>query len=193
MFPVRTLIATLAVAACSRAPFVGNVATPAPTGPRHTAADVHFMAGMIAHHAQAVRIGGWGVDTIHAASPAIRAMCGRMLVAQRDEIAILEAWLRERGIAPADHEMRMPGMLTPEQLARLEAARGAEFDRLFLTFMIEHHRGAIAMVDQLLATPGAAQDGLVFQFAADVHADQTAEIERMQRQLAALTFGGDAK
>jgi uncharacterized protein (DUF305 family) len=86
--------------------------------------------------------------------------------------------------------MHMPGMLSDDQLARLDRARGAEFDRLFLTFMIEHHRGAITMVDALLDSSGGAQDGRVYRFAADVHAEQLAEIERMRRLLASR-FPGD--
>jgi len=82
--------------------------------------------------------------------------------------------------------MLMPGMLTPDQLAELDSARGPDFDRLFLKFMIQHHQGAITMVDQLLGTQAAAQDGSVFRFAADVNADQTAEIDRMNRMLTAL-------
>jgi len=82
-----------------------------------------------------------------------------------------------------DHPMLMPGMLTPDQMTRLDGARGREFDRLFLTFMIQHHQGAITMVAQLLAAPGAAQDGPIFRFAADVNADQTSEIDRMTRML----------
>jgi uncharacterized protein (DUF305 family) len=104
---------------------------------------------------------------------------------------VLERGLRERGEARMSHDMRMPGILTPEQLSRLDRARGTEFDRLFLTSMIYHHQGAITMVDELLGAQGAAQDGLVFRFAADVHADQTTEIERMRRMLAALPLGGE--
>jgi uncharacterized protein (DUF305 family) len=85
-----------------------------------------------------------------------------------------------------DHPTLMPGMLTADQLARLDAARGPEFDRLFLTFMIPHHQGAITMVEELFRSPGAGQDEAVFRFAADVQADQAAEIDRMQRMLAAL-------
>jgi uncharacterized protein (DUF305 family) len=85
-----------------------------------------------------------------------------------------------------DHAMHMPGMLTADELARLDAARGSEFDRLFLTFMIPHHQGAITMVEELFRSPGAGQDEAVFRFAADVQADQAAEIDRMQRMLAAL-------
>jgi uncharacterized protein (DUF305 family) len=79
--------------------------------------------------------------------------------------------------------MLMPGMLTPDQMAQLDAARGREFDRLFLTFMIQHHQGALTMVTQLLSVPGAAQDGPIFRFSADVNADQTTEIDRMTRML----------
>jgi uncharacterized protein (DUF305 family) len=89
-----------------------------------------------------------------------------------------------------DQPMLMPGMLTPAQMAQLDSARGPTFDRLFLRFMIQHHQGAITMVEQLLSAPGAAQDGIIFRFAADVNADQTTEIDRMSRMLDALSFGG---
>jgi uncharacterized protein (DUF305 family) len=157
---------------------------------------------MIAHHAQAVLIGGWAVDATHGASPAVRTLSERIVVAQTDEIAFMQRWLQERGepVPPTDprghimpgmgHPMLMPGMLTPEQLAELDRARGPDFDRLFLTLMIQHHQGAITMVERLLGAHGAAQDGLVFRFAADVNADQTTEIERMRRMLAALPPGG---
>ena len=82
--------------------------------------------------------------------------------------------------------MLMPGMLTDEQLAQLDAARGMAFDRLFLTLMIQHHEGAVTMVDELFGSPGAGQDEVVFRFASDVYADQTTEIDRMQKMLAAL-------
>jgi uncharacterized protein (DUF305 family) len=84
------------------------------------------------------------------------------------------------------HTMLMPGMLTPEQMKQLDAARGTEFDRLFLTFMIQHHKGAVAMVAQLFGTYGAGQDELTFKFASDVNVDQTTEIARMEKMLAAL-------
>jgi uncharacterized protein (DUF305 family) len=88
------------------------------------------------------------------------------------------------------HDMLMPGMLNEEEMAQLERARGTEFDRLFLLAMIKHHEGAITMVDQLFAAPGAAQDETVFRFASDVYADQTTEIDRMQKMLAGLPAGG---
>src|SRR5438876_7698722 len=165
--------------------------------PGYSAADVHFMAGMIVHHAQAVLIAGWAPT--HDASPALRALCERIVVGQRDEIAVMQRWLREHhqpvpepdahsSLMPGmDHPTLMPGMLTPGQLAQLDSARGPEFDRLFLTFMIQHHRGALTMVRELVDTPGAARDGLMFQIASDISADQTAEIGRMTRMLDVLT------
>ena len=164
--------------------------------PAYTAADAAFMSGMIGHHAQAVLMAGWAPT--HGASPAIRALCERIVVGQRDEIELMQRWLRERhepvpdgdpshhGMAGMSHAGLMPGMLTPEQLGQLDAARGAEFDRLFLTFMIRHHEGAIAMVEQLFGSNGAAQDDNVFKFASDVHVDQITEIERMSLMLAEL-------
>lgn len=162
----------------------------------YTPADVHFLAGMIGHHAQAIQMAGWAPS--HAASASVRALCERIVVAQNDEIAFAQRWLKEHGehVPPADprghimpgmdQPMLMPGMLTPEQMVQLDSARGPEFDRLFLTFMIQHHQGAITMVQQLLAAPGAAQDGPVNRFANDVFADQTTEINRMNLMLADL-------
>jgi len=161
--------------------------------PAYTPADVHFIAGMIGHHAQAIQMAGWCAS--HDASPSLRPLCERIVVGQNDEIAFAQRWLRERGeyVPPADPRghimqgsdmpMLMPGMLTPQQMAQLDAARGREFDRLFLQYMIMHHQGAITMVQQLLATPGAAQDGPIFRFASDVNADQTTEINRMTLML----------
>ena len=121
------------------------------------------------------------------------------MVGQEDEIAILARWLEDRGepvpdrAAHADHAGHMPGMLGPEDLARLDAARGPAFDRLFLTLMIRHHEGALEMVDQLLAAQGAGQDETVFRIASDVHADQTAEIGRMRQALATLPPGAEGR
>ena len=168
-------------------------ASTAQTAKNYTPADVHFLAGMIGHHAQAIQMAKWAPS--HGASPAVRVLCERIVVAQTDEIAFAQRWLREHGeyVPPADprghimqgmdQPMLMPGMLTPEQMAQLDGARGPEFDRLFLTFMIQHHQGAITMVQQLLAVPGAAQDGPIFRFASDVNADQTTEINRMTLML----------
>src|SRR6266536_3289454 len=192
------LLMVIATAACTT---TAQQSTPSPAAqaradrgrPPHTAADVHFVAGMIGHHAQAIQMAGWAPS--HGASPAVRALCERIVVAQTDEIAFAQRWLREHHefVPPADprghvmpgmdQPMLMPGMLTPEQMTQLDAARGPEFDRLFLTFMIQHHQGALTMVQQLLAVPGAAQDGPIFRFSSDVNADQTTEINRMTLML----------
>jgi uncharacterized protein (DUF305 family) len=163
----------------------------------YTAADVHFMSGMILHHAQAVLMAGWAPT--HGASAAVLALCERIVVGQRDEIVLMRRWLDDRHEpVPAadssdvadmmmpgmDSSMLMPGMLTAAELARLDQARGREFDRLFLQRMIRHHQGAITMVNQLFASRGAGEEESVFRFAANVFADQTTEIERMQRMLA---------
>ena len=204
--PLLVVIATAACAGASTHQTTVSPAAPAPAPapvradsgrPAYTAADVHFVSGMIGHHAQAIQMAGWAPS--HGASPAVRVLCERIVVAQNDEIVFAQRWLRERNevVPPADprghvmpgmdHPMLMPGMLTPDQMAQLDAARGPQFDRVFLTFMIQHHRGALTMVAQLLATPGAAEDGPIFRFAADVNADQTTEIDRMSRMLDALT------
>ncbi|MDZ4864231.1 MAG: DUF305 domain-containing protein [Gemmatimonadota bacterium] len=170
--------------------------------PFYTAADVAFMTGMISHHAQAVLIAGWAPS--HGASPSLRALCERIVVGQQDEITLMKRWLRDRrepvpdgdashGMMPGmDHAMMpmMAGMLTAEQLVQLDQARGPEFDRMFLTFMIQHHQGAIVMVDQLFGSKGAGEEERVFRFASDVYADQTTEIDRMQKMLAALPSEG---
>jgi len=161
---------------------------PATAGPGFTVADVQFMQHMIQHHAQALVMAAM-VPT-HGAGPRLRQLGEKIDISQRDEIARMERWLRDRDQAIPDetsaHPMDMPGMLTPEQMARLDAARGEEFERLFLGFMIEHHRGALVMVDELFATPGAGQDSDIFQFATDVDADQRAEIHIMENMLRQL-------
>lgn len=163
-----------------------------------TEADVHFVIGMISHHAQAIVMANWAPT--HGASDAMRRLCERIINAQTDEIALMQAWLRDRGqpvpeakpmpvkmdLGGMVHEMMMPGMLTDQQMKQLDQARDGEFDRLFLTFMIQHHRGAVTMVDQLLRSPGAAQDEAVYKFSSDIYADQTTEIERMQKMLLTL-------
>jgi uncharacterized protein (DUF305 family) len=165
----------------------------------YSQADVDFMSGMIPHHAQAVLIAGWAAS--HGARPDVRTLCERMVVAQRDEIELMRNWLRDRGqpVPAADathhrmkmngmeHDMLMPGMLSPAELVQLDKAKGPEWDRLFLTFMIRHHEGALKMVDDLFESHGALQDDDLFKFASDIHADQTTEIERMQKMLTAGT------
>jgi len=164
----------------------------------YTAADIEFMSGMIAHHAQAVKMAGWAES--HGASKALQVFCGRIAMGQSAEIGLMQQWLRDRNQPVPEPDprgmkmtmggtvqyMMMPGMLTEAQMAQLDSARGVKFDRLFLTFMIQHHRGAIGMVDSLFSTPGAGQDEIVFKFANDVQADQTTEVERMEQMLEAL-------
>jgi uncharacterized protein (DUF305 family) len=181
--------------------------TPLPdTSSQHTyaAADIRFIAGMIAHHAQALVMAGWASS--RGASPSVQTLANRITNAQQDEIALMQRWLRDRhqpvpdanprgmmmNMNGMEHEMLMPGMLTESQLKQLDAARGKEFDRLFLSFMIQHHRGAVTMVKNLFDTYGAAQDATVFKIASDVSADQTIEIDRMQKMLASLLFGAQS-
>jgi uncharacterized protein (DUF305 family) len=161
----------------------------------YSAADVEFMAGMIPHHAQAVLMAGWAAS--HGARPDVRLLCERIVVAQRDEIEWMRNWLRDRGeTVPAanathhrmkmngvEHDMLMPGMLSPEELAQLDKARGPEWDRLFLQGMVRHHEGALRMVDDLYSAHGAMQDDDVFKFVSDLYADQTTEIEFMNKML----------
>ncbi len=205
---LAALLAPLAslISACASAPRVPAAprSTPAsattvgiPSMP-HTAADVHFMTGMIHHHAQAVLMAGWAVS--HKAGPSLQRLSERIAVAQQDEIALMQNWLRSKGEPVPDaspgamtmlmngiqHEMLMPGMLTDAQLRQLDAARGNDFDRLFLTFMIQHHQGALTMVDALFGSEGAGQDEVIFRFASDVYADQTTEIDRMEKMLDAI-------
>ncbi|HEY6220792.1 MAG TPA: DUF305 domain-containing protein [Gemmatimonadaceae bacterium] len=165
----------------------------------YTKADIEFMSGMISHHAQAVKMAGW-CNPAHRASKSLQIYCGRVAMAQTAEIGLMQQWLRDRNqpVPEADpngmkmdmggmqHYMKMPGMLTDAQMAQLDSARGIEFDRLFLKYMIQHHQGALMMVDTLNARPGAAQDEIVFKFSNDVHADQSTEIDRMQQMLDAL-------
>jgi uncharacterized protein (DUF305 family) len=174
--------------------------TPRVEGARrpYTAADVHFMSGMIGHHNQAIVMAAMAAT--HDASPQIRTLAARVVNGQQDEIAIMQQWLRDRGqpvpqphpsgtkviIDGVEHGHPMPGMLTEEQMKQLDAARGREFDRLFLQFMIQHHRGAIAMVNELIGSQGAAQDETVFKLASDINVDQTTEIGRMQQMLVAI-------
>jgi uncharacterized protein (DUF305 family) len=198
--PAAVALAALAFGVPTRAHAqgAGRVDTAAPHFAPFTPADVQFMSGMIYHHAQAVMMAGWAPT--HDASPTLRALCERIVVGQTDEINLMQRWLRDRRlrvpdpkavqmIMPGmDSSMMMPGMLTAEQLAELDKSRGPDFDRLFLQFMIQHHRGAITMVNQLFGT-GSGEEEVVFKFASDVYADQTTEIDRMQRMLATLLFG----
>jgi len=180
---------------------------------RFTEADVEFVTGMISHHAQALVMSE--LAPTHGASPSVETLAARIINSQRDEIALMQRWLEDRGqpvpqvkidglnltiesdaaagdaghdahVADAAHQHHMPGMLTREQLSELAAAFGPQFDRLFLTYMIQHHGGAVTMVDDLFAVDGAGQDGAVFKLAADVQVDQITEIERMAQMLDAM-------
>lgn len=162
-------------------------------GPRPgiTAGDVRFMQGMIGHHAQALEM--TKLLETRTDSADMRKLAKRIDVSQADEIQMMEEWLKARGQAlpdPHAHHAHgatlMPGMLTSEEMARLAAARGVAFDRLFLEFMIKHHEGALAMVRELFSTPGAGQESEIYAFASDVDADQRMEIERMRAMLKEL-------
>jgi uncharacterized protein (DUF305 family) len=172
--------------------------------PKYTDADVTFMQGMIHHHAQAVEM----VELLKTRtnSDAMRKLGDRIEISQKDEIRMMQKWLADRGRAVPEvgphgahmtqtmggmqHDMAMPpmpGMLTDEEMKTLAAAKGTDFDRLFLGGMIKHHGGALTMVKDLFATPGATQDSDIFAFASDVDADQRMEIARMQGMLKELT------
>ena len=174
-----------------------------------TQADIDFMYGMIPHHAQALIMSRLAPE--NNASPSIQILAARIINAQGDEIELMKKWLRDRDQPVPEihidglemmvhmddghdghgghghHDMHdhsdMPGMLSQDQLEQLAAATGTEFDRLFLEFMIEHHKGAIIMVDELFAADGAASDREIFDLASGINAEQETEIERMKLML----------
>jgi uncharacterized protein (DUF305 family) len=175
------------------------------TAPHNVPADVQFMQGMVAHHAQALAMVALIPD--HTKRPEMQLIGERISISQHDEIKMMQHWLEDHhepvptvdannvvtmpgmqmaGMQMSGNTMMMPGMLTEEQMAQLKKASGAEFDRLFLQGMIQHHEGALKMVATLLNTNGAAQAPEVFAFASDVDADQRAEIKRMRTVLDAL-------
>ena len=201
--PLRLIAIALTLALAMSIPAVAQ--QPVDPKPRpdlvrgpYNQADVTFMQGMIPHHAQAVLMAK--MARTHGAREGVRVLCERILVAQSDEITMMRNWLRDRGqVVPAAdathhkhtmngvaHDMLMPGMLTPEEMAALDKARGPEWDRLFLIGMIKHHEGALSMVDDLFESYGALQDDDMFKFASDVYADQTTEIDFMQKMLDAM-------
>jgi uncharacterized protein (DUF305 family) len=162
--------------------------------PQISQADIEFMQGMGMHHAQAVEM--TALIPSHTRNMEVRTLGERISLSQSDEIKFMQRWLTAHG-APVSMAMpgmpsmdnsgkpmqAMPGMLTPEQMRGLERAQGAEFDRKFLTGMIQHHKGALVMVNQLFDTPGAGQDADLFDFATDVDNTQRAEIRIMQDML----------
>lgn len=166
----------------------------APQGERpavHSEADVRFMQGMIAHHAQALVMTAMVPD--REPSEGLALLAQRIEASQKAEIGLMQQWLRRRGeeVPPTDdmhqhhagHGMLMPGMLTDAQLGEMRAAVGPEFERLFLVYMISHHEGALTMVEELFAAERAAQDVETYRFASDVDADQRMEIRRMRAML----------
>jgi uncharacterized protein (DUF305 family) len=168
-----------------------------PTPPPAPAA-VDFVTGMIHHHGQAIVMANLAAP--NAASQTIQTLSQRIIISQTDEIQLMQMWLRDHGLpAPEpdprgmrmemggmEHHMLMPGMISEEQIQQLRRARGAEFDRLMLTFMIEHHQGAIQMVDTLFNSYGGTSDDNIYKLASDIYADQLAEIDRMSRMLEAM-------
>ena len=169
-------------------------ATAAAPVARHTKADVTFMQHMIHHHAQAIEM--VALMKARTKRPDLKMLGERIDVSQTDEIKMMQTWLTDRGEeVPMDHGRgqmmvqgammtAMPGMLSPAQMAALEKAAGPAIDRLFLTGMIQHHEGALAMVEELLKSPGAALESIMFDFISHVDADQRMEIGRMRRLLA---------
>ncbi len=161
-------------------------------GLRFSEADVRFMQGMISHHRQAMEMSALVDDRSNR--EAVEALAERISLSQEDEISMMAGWLEDRDFdAPAedahhdpDYDL-MPGMLSPEEMEQLDAAEGFEFDSLFLNFMIDHHEGALAMVENLLDQPGSAQDSELYRFTTDVTSDQTSEIERMITMLSGFS------
>jgi uncharacterized protein (DUF305 family) len=200
------LLSTMAASAQQSAPIVQPGAPGQPgkflteetvrTPPRPPfQADVEFMQGMIMHHSQAVEM--VALLRTHGKSPILKSFGEKISVSQTDEIGFMKRWLETRGkpttmemdhshMSAADMKnmnMLMPGMLTPEQMAALTKAKGAQFDHLFLTGMIQHHGGALTMVTDLFNTPGAGQDPVLFDFATDIDNTQSAEIKIMRGML----------
>lgn len=162
--------------------------------PPRSAKDVEFMQGMIVHHAQAVEMVALMKDRTD--NDALLRLGARISHTQAEEIGFMKRWLESRGekVSPMmpgmdmpGHDMKghhmMPGMLTPKQMEELANAKGAEFDRLFLVGMIQHHIGALVMVRDLFETAGAGQDAELFNFATDIDSGQRAEIRLMQSML----------
>jgi uncharacterized protein (DUF305 family) len=199
--PVAAVLSLAAIIACAAGLALADSAALRAQQPTGNPADVQFMSGMIIHHEQAVLMAAWAPT--HDAGPGVARLCRKIALSQHDDIVLMKNWLRDHGQPIPDtswvfdytgpgmktHKL-MDGMLTADQLAALDAARGAEFDRLFLEGMIGHHAGALSMVKTLMASPTAGDDGLVFQFAADINSDQKIEIRLMQRMLAALKAEG---
>lgn len=179
---------------------------------RYSQAEVDFMTGMIGHHAQALIMSD--LAEANQASSAIRTLTARIINAQNDEIATMQKWLKDRGEAVPEihidglnlmihmpdapmgggdhgHDHMMPGMLTRAQLEELAAATGPDFDRLFLTYMIQHHEGAVTMVEEMFSKDGAGNDEAAYKLASDIQADQSTEIARMKLMLESMGGAGN--
>ncbi|MDP7403096.1 MAG: DUF305 domain-containing protein, partial [Gammaproteobacteria bacterium] len=161
-------------------------------GMEYSLGDIQFLQGMIPHHAQAKEMSALARSRTN--NEAIMAVAERITLSQDDEIAMMQGWLGDRGLEvtseDAHHQsgfMRMAGMLTDEEMDALAAARGSDFDRLYLESMIQHHQGALDMVEDLLDQRGSVQDPLLYEFTSDVTSDQTSEIERMVTLLASFS------
>jgi uncharacterized protein (DUF305 family) len=219
LFSILVVTAAASAVACGSAPAQQSVPIVQPGAPGqaskgvsaaaaadeshvgYTDADVTFMQGMIHHHAQALDM----VDLLNrnTRSNEMRQLGKRIALSQTGEIKMMQTWLKARGKDvpdPRAHDMAdmpgmsmdrvmMPGMLTPDEMKHLAALNGPAFDKAFLEGMIKHHRGALTMVKELLATAGAAQDADIFNFGANIEADQSAEIERMTDMLQAMEKG----
>jgi uncharacterized protein (DUF305 family) len=159
-----------------------------PKGALYTKADVEFMQGMIAHHSQALVMSRMAES--HGANPQVQKLSNKIDQSQVPEIRIMQGWLKRYNQFAPDtsswHNMTMPGMLTAAQLKELDSAKGVDFDRAYLRLMIQHHAGALKMVDDLFNAPLAGQEVDVNVFANDVVTAQTAEIGIMQRLLTQL-------
>jgi uncharacterized protein (DUF305 family) len=185
-------VTLLSASAFAQGDSMAGMAMPAkitiPKGAIYTVADVEFMQGMIAHHAQAIYMSR--MAAAHGASPHLVKFADKIDQSQVSEIHIMQDWLNANNQFAPDtsswRTMHMPGMLTDEQLKELDASKGVAFDRAFLVMMMQHHNGALKMVADLFATPLAGQEINVSVFANDVVTVQTAEIGVMQRMLAAL-------
>ena len=153
--------------------------------------DIQFLRGMIPHHAQAKEMSALAADRTN--NTTVLAVAQRITLSQDDEISMMQGWLRDQGLEVTAEDVhhqpgfeRMKGMLSDEQMDELAAASGPEFDRLYLEYMIEHHQGALEMVEMLLDQRGSVQDPLLYEFTSDVTSDQTSEIERMDALLASF-------
>ena len=160
-------------------------------GISYSLGDIQFLRGMIPHHAQAKEMSALAQERTN--NTTVLAVAARITLSQDDEISMMQGWLRDQGLdAPAEdvhHQPgfeRMKGMLSDEQMEELAASTGPEFNRLYLEYMIDHHQGALDMVEMLLGQRGSVQDPLLYEFTSDVTSDQTSEIERMDLLLASL-------